>query len=210
MKKITLLACSLAFVLASCTGLGTTGTGTQGGLGSILGGVLNSGTVTNVLLDVIGLNKLAATEIVGTWRYVEPGVAFTSEGMLQKAGGQVISGTIKERILPTYTSLGVTSANTYFTFGQDGQFSASGLGKPLQGTYTFDSSTGTIQLKTLLLSTPAYLTRTSTGMSLTFQSKKLLQAVQIIGAASGNQTLGAISEIASSYDGIRLGFDLAR
>jgi hypothetical protein len=181
-----------------------------GGLGSILGGVLNSGTVTNVLLDVIGLNKLAATEIVGTWRYVEPGVAFTSEGMLQKAGGQVISGTIKEKILPTYTSLGVTSANTYFTFGQDGQFSASVLGRPLQGTYTFDSSTGTIQLKTLLLSTPAYLTRTSTGMSLTFQSKKLLQAVQIIGAASGNQTLGAISEIASSYDGIRLGFDLAR
>ena len=210
MKKLSILACSLAFMLASCTGLGTTGTGAQGGLGGILGGVLNSGTITNVLLDVIGLNKLAATEIIGTWKYVEPGVAFTSEGMLQKAGGQVISGTIKEKLLPTYNSLGVTSSNTYFTFGQDGTFSANVLGKALQGTYTFDPASGTVQLKTLLFSTPAYLTRTSTGMSLTFQSKKLLQAVQIIGTASGNQTLGAISEIASAYDGIRLGFDLSR
>lgn len=210
MKKYSFLVCSLALLFASCTGLGTTGTGTQGGLGGILGGVFNSGTMTNVLLDVIGLNKLSASEIVGTWKYMEPGVAFTSENTLQKAGGQVISGTVKEKLLPTYNSLGVSSSNTYFSFAQDGTFSAKVLGKALQGTYTFNPSSGAIELKTLLLSTPAYLTRTSCGMSLTFQSKKLLQAIQIIGTASGNQTLGVISEIASSYDGIRLGFDMSR
>ena len=115
MKKYSFLVCSLALLLASCTGLGTTGTGAQGGLGGILGGVFNSGTMTNVLLDVIGLNKLSANEIVGTWKYVEPGVAFTSENTLQKAGGQVISGTVKEKLLPTYNSLGVSSSNTLFS-----------------------------------------------------------------------------------------------
>ena len=137
-------------------------------------------------------------------------MAFTSENTLQKAGGQVISGTVKEKLLPTYNSLGVSSSNTYFSFAQDGTFSAKVLGKALQGTYTFNPSSGAIELKTLLFSTPAYLTRTSCGMSLTFQSKKLLQAIQIIGTASGNQTLGVISEVASSYDGIRLGFDMSR
>ena len=204
MKKITLVACTLALMLASCGGLGTTSNG------SLLGGILNGGTITNVLLDVIGLNKLSAAEIVGTWKYVEPGVAFTSENALQKAGGQVISGTVKEKLMPTYNSLGVSSSNTTFTFSQDGKFSAKILGKSLSGTYSYDPNSGTVQLQTLLISTPAYLTRTSAGMSLTFESKKLLQAIQIIGAASGNQTLAVISEIAGSYDGIRLGFDMSR
>ena len=98
MKKMKLFAASCAFVLAGC---GTMG-GDQTGLGSILGAVLGSATsgstITNVLLDVIGLNKLSATDIVGTWHYVEPGVAFTSESALAKAGGQVISGTVKQKL----------------------------------------------------------------------------------------------------------------
>lgn len=212
MKKNKLLAASVAFALTSCAGLGT---GTQDNtLGNILGAVLGSATsgstITNVLLDVIGLNKLSANDIIGTWRYVEPGVAFTSENALAKAGGQVVSGTVKQKLLPTYQSVGVSSSNTMFAFAQDGSFQGKLLGKSLSGTYTYDPSSGTIQLKTLLFSTPAYLTRTSCGMSLTFESKKLLQAVQIIGAASGNQTLAVISEVAGSYDGIRLGFDMSR
>lgn len=213
MKKMKLFAASCAFVLAGCGTMGTMG-GDQTGLGSILGAVLGSATsgstITNVLLDVIGLNKLSATDIVGTWHYVEPGVAFTSESALAKAGGQVISGTVKQKLQPTYQSLGVNSSNTMFAFAQDGTFQGKLLGTPLSGTYTFDSSKGAVQLKTTLFSTPAYLTRTSCGMSLTFESKKLLQAVQILGAASGNQTLSAISEVAGNYDGIRLGFDMSR
>ncbi|MCR4853303.1 MAG: DUF4923 family protein [Prevotella sp.] len=215
MKKITLFVASFAFMLSGCMGLGTgTGTSQDNALGNILGAVFGSATsgstITNVLLDVIGLNKLSANDIVGTWRYVEPGVAFTSENALAKAGGQVVSGTVKQKLLPTYQSIGVTSSNTTFTFAQDGSFQGKLLGKSIAGTYTYEPSSGTIQLKTLLLSTPAYLTRTSCGMSLTFESKKLLQAVQIIGAASGNQTLSAISEVAGSYDGVRLGFDMSR
>ena len=102
MKKAKYFAASIAFALVSC---GTMGTADQSGLGSILGAVLGSATsgstITNVLLDVIGLNKLSATDIIGTWRYVEPGVAFTSENALSKAGGQVVSGTIKQKLLPT-------------------------------------------------------------------------------------------------------------
>ncbi len=213
MKKKSIIAAALAFALAGCGTMGTTSNG-QGGLGDILGAVLGAatsgGTITNVLLDVIGLNKMSEADILGTWRYAEPGIAFTSQNALQKAGGQVISGTLKQKLLPTYQSVGVSSSNTTFTFAQDGTFSGKLLGKALSGTYTFNPESGAIQLKTLLFSTPAYLTRTSCGMSLTFESKKLLQAIQIVGAMSGNQTLGAISEVAGSYDGIRLGFDMSR
>ena len=47
-------------------------------------------------------------------------------------------------------------------------------------------------------------------MSLTFESKKLLSALQLIGGMSGNQTLSTVSEISKNYDGIRLGFDLTK
>ena len=98
MKKKSIIAAALAFALAGCGTMGTTSNG-QGGLGDILGAVLGAatsgGTITNVLLDVIGLNKMSEADILGTWRYAEPGIAFTSQNALQKAGGQVISGTLK-------------------------------------------------------------------------------------------------------------------
>jgi hypothetical protein len=84
------------------------------------------------------------------------------------------------------------------------------MGKSISGTYTFDSNNSSVQLQTLLLSTTGYLTRNAQGISLLFESKKLLTALQVIGAASGNSTLGTVSEISKNYDGIRLGFDLTK
>jgi len=213
MKKFFVFASALALTLSSCM-TGATGTNQGTGLGSILGSVLGAATdgntITNIIYDVIGLSALTQDYIVGTWKYDSPGCAFTSENALAKAGGHVIAAEAEEKLLPTYNSLGISSSNTYFTFNTDNTFSAKVAGKTINGTYTFNTNNSSIQLKTLLLNTTAYLTRTSNGMSLTFEAKKLLTAIQIIGAASGNSTLGTVSEISKNYDGIRLGFDLTK
>ena len=122
----------------------------------------------------------------------------------------MVAAQAKEKLLPTYNKLGIKGKNTYFTFNQDGTFTAKVMGKSISGTYTFDSNNSSVQLQTLLLSTTGYLTRNAQGISLLFESKKLLTALQVIGAASGNSTLGTVSEISKNYDGIRLGFDLTR
>lgn len=206
MKKfISIAALAACFALTSCM---TTGAGS----GSILGNVLGGGTLTNILYDVIGATSISESEIIGTWTYAAPGCAFTTENALSKAGGHVISAQVVSQLTETYSSLGVSSANTQFTFNQDKTFTAKLSGKAITGRYTYDPAKHTIALSTALGlgNITGYVTRSSYGMALTFESKKLLNIVQILGATSGNATLGTISQIASNYDGIRLGFDLTR
>ncbi|MBQ6203074.1 MAG: DUF4923 family protein [Prevotella sp.] len=209
MKKISLLAASAVFVLSGCM-VGNTGTGNNAGniLGSILGAATNANTIGNILYDVIGYNKLSQADLIGNWQYYQPGCAFTSENLLAKAGGHVAATKAKEDLTPTYQKLGITSANTYFQFAENGQFAGKIDGQPLSGTYTFNTSDQSIQLKTLLLTIKGYVNRNPQGISLLFESKKLLSVLQTISAVSGNSTLSSVGELTKNYDGIRLGLDL--
>ena len=213
MKKAkTILAGLVCLALTSCGSLGTTGSGSGMGdiLGSVLGAVTNGQTIGNVLSSVIGLDKPTQAELIGTWKYRQPGVAFTSENLLAKAGGEVAATTAKEKLAAYYNGIGINSSNTYLQFTQDGQFAGKVDGTPLSGTYTYDPQKCLITMKTLLFSLPAYAKKTSGGMSILFESKKLLTVLQAVSAISGNQTLSTIGDLSKNYDGIRLGFDMTR
>ena len=223
MKRI--YSAMLAVVLLLCSGCNTgllsglgmggdDGTGSGGTLGDILGGVLGSvlgsqNTVDGLLGLVIGSVKVQESELYGAWYYTQPGCAFTSENLLAKAGGAVAAETCKEKMLPVYNTLGISSQNTQFQFTQDHQFSAYVKGIPLSGTYTYDPNNATIKLKTMLFSTNMYVTRTTHGLGFTFESKNLLKVLQTIAAMSGNSTLQTVGDLSKQYDGVRLGFDMA-
>ena len=213
MKKAkNILAGLVCVVLTSCGAMGTSGTGSGVGdiLGSVLGAMANGQTIGNVLSSVIGLDKPTQAELIGTWQYRQPGVAFTSENLLAKAGGEVAAATAKEKLASYYSAIGINSSNTVFQFTQDGQFAAKVDGTPLSGTYTYDPEKCLITMKTLLFSLPAYAKKTSGGISILFESKKLLTVLQAVSAISGNQTLSTIGDLSKNYDGIRLGFDMSR
>lgn len=210
MKKL-ICAGTFCLTLASCGGLGTTGNNDAGNiLGNILGAVANGQTIGNVITSVIGIDKPSQADLIGTWYYVQPGVAFTSDNLLAKAGGEVAATSAKEKLATYYNSLGITKANTFLQFTQDGSFSGKVDGKSINGSYTYDEATSQITLKTLLFTMPAYAKRTTTGMSILFESKKLLSIMQTIAAVSGNSTLSTIGDISKNYDGIRMGFDMSK
>ena len=225
MKKIymTLLAavlmagsgCSMLGNLGMGTGTGSeSGNGTLGDvLGGVLGGVLGTlgsqNTVDGLLGLVIGSVKIQESELYGAWYYAEPAVAFTSENLLAKAGGAVAAENCKDKLAPVYNSVGISAQNTQFQFTQDHSFSGSLRGIPLSGSYTYDPSSGTIKLQTMLFSTNAYVTRTTNGLGLTFESKNLLKVLQTIAAMSGNSTIQTVGDLSKQYDGIRLGFEVA-
>ncbi|MBQ6278944.1 MAG: DUF4923 family protein [Muribaculaceae bacterium] len=193
---------------------GTTATGSGGGLGgvlgSVLGGVVNANTAGGLLDMVIGHVKLDQRELVGTWVYSEPGCAFTSENLLAKAGGSVAATQVKQRLATVYNSVGIASNNTYFAFDQNGRFEAKVRGIPLSGTYTFEPNNSKINLKTTLFTIPAFVTRTTNGLSLTMESKKLLNVLQTVTALTGNSTLSTVGELSKNFDGVRMGFDVVR
>ena len=207
MKKARLsIAALTAFILMSCGGLGTSSTSGSSILGDIIGAATSGGTIVNAISSVIGLDKMSASELVGTWKFQGPGCAFTSENLLAKAGGEVAATTVKEKLNPYYKQMGLSASNTHVTFYSDKRFAASIAGKEFSGTYTFDESTQQVTLKTLLLSVNAYTKRDSGGMDLLFESKKLLTLLQTLATLSGNSTAQSISDLSKNYDGVRVGF----
>ena len=203
MKKIksTIAAC-----LMLATGIVTVSCG--GTLGSVLSTVGSGGTIANVITSVIGMDKLTQRSLIGNWTYSGPGCAFTSENLLAKAGGEVAATKIEQELQPYYDRIGLSSSNTRITFNEDQTFSAVIAGKSLSGTYTFDEANSKITMKTLLFSFNCYAKREYGGISLLFESKKLLTVLQTIALMSGNDTYQKIGELSKNYDGVRLGFDM--
>ncbi len=202
MKKKILTMAMAVVLLAGC--------GTLGNQGGILSGIDGTSILGNVLGSVLGLNKISQESLVGTWKYSGPGCAFTSDNLLAQAGGEVASQKIKSTLLNYYNSAGISSSNTYFTFGKDNTFTAKVAGKTVSGNYAYDPNSGQMTIKTLLFTINAYVTASTSGISLLFESQKLLTILQTIGGMSGNATLATIGELSRNYDGVRLGFDLAR
>lgn len=185
------------------TGATTSATAaTTTSIGSIIGGLLN---------NVIGSGTFSKEDLCAhTWKYSKPGCAFTSENLLAKAGGEIAASKVEEKLSTYYNKFGFNSSNTQFTFTTDGNFSAQIDGKPWQGSYTFDEKTHAIHLKGLLLSASGYATKTTNGISLLFDQKKLLNLIKMLSAFKGSSTLSAVGTIANSYDGMRVGFEMTK
>ena len=189
-------------------------------LGAILGGSnadngsnssSNAGSIINgILNNVIGSGTFQQADLCHTWKYSKPGCAFTSENLLAKAGGEIAASKVENKLEGYYKKFGFSSSNTYFTFNTDGTFSAKIDGKAWNGTYTFDEKTHAIQLKGLLLSASGYATKTTNGISLLFDQKKLLNLIKALSAFKGSSTLSAVGSIANNYDGMQVGFEMTK
>lgn len=194
---------TIANVLGGLLGAATGNTsGSTSSAGSIISGLLN---------NVIGSGTFSKEDLCAhTWKYSKPGCAFTSENLLAKAGGEIAASKVEEKLSTYYNKFGFNSSNTLFSFTTDGNFSAQIDGKPWQGSYTFDEKTHAIQLKGLLLSASGYATKTTNGISLLFDQKKLLNLIKMLSAFKGSSTLSAVGTIANSYDGMRVGFEMTK
>ena len=170
-----------------------------------------SSIISGILNNVIGSATFSQADLCAhTWKYSKPGCAFTSENLLAKAGGEIAANKVEEKLGEYYSKFGFSGSNTYFTFKTDGTFAAKIDGKSWQGNYTFDEKTHAIQMKGLILSMSGYATKTTNGISLLFDQKKLLNLIKTIGSLKGNSTLSALGTIANNYDGLRVGFEMTK
>ena len=213
----TTTAATTSNAATSTSATGNAGSAVAGILGAVLGGNSNSSSsagssiINGILNNVIGSGTFSKQDLCAhTWKYSKPGCAFTSENLLAKAGGEIAANKVEEKLGEYYSKFGFSGSNTYFTFNTDGTFAAKIDGKSWQGNYTFDEKTHAIQMKGLLLSMSGYATKTTNGISLLFDQKKLLNLIKTIGSLKGNSTLSALGTIANNYDGLRVGFEMTK
>ncbi|MBQ6204558.1 MAG: DUF4923 family protein [Prevotella sp.] len=207
MKKTTLtLLAAMTLLLSSCfsTGVGTTtNTNTTGNvLGNVLGAVLGQ-----VLLGGMTFDQSA---LLGSWNYSAPGAAFTTEQALTKAGGSAAVANIASSLASNYSNIGINRNNTSFSFLAGNKFSAKVNGIPFSGTYAYNSQNGEIALKTATETIKGNVTKTEKGMGLMFDSKQMANILQKEGKVSNTAAVQAVSKLAKSADGARVGFELTK
>ena len=202
--KLTLLA-AMTLMLSSCftTGVGTSNTNSTGSvLTSVLGSVL-----TNVLLGGMTYDQ---SSLLGSWNYSAPSAAFTTEQALTKAGGSVAVANLASSLASNYNNIGINRSNTSFSFLEGNKFSAKVNGIPFSGTYTYNPQNGEISLKTATETIKGNVTKTEKGMGLMFDSTQMVNILQKEGKVSNAAAVQAVSQLAKSANGARVGFELTK
>ena len=201
-KTILTFFAAMALMLSSCmtTGLGTTSTTSSSN--DVLGGVLGS-----ILSSVLFGDQ---SSILGSWYYSAPSTAFTTEKTLTKAGGNTAVANINSSLASNYNNIGINRSNTSFSFLNGNKFSAKVNGIPFSGTYVYNTQNGEISLKTSTETIKGNVTKTAKGMGLMFDSTQMANILQKEGKVSNTAAVQAVSKLAKSANGARVGFELTK
>ena len=104
--------------------MASTETSAQSSLGDILGSIFSSSSdksskkstessagdvLTSVFNNIIGTKTVTSKSLVGSWTYSEPAVAFSSQKLLNQAGGAVIANTVQKKLGNSLSKYGFTS-----------------------------------------------------------------------------------------------------
>ena len=205
-KTILTLSAAATLMLSSCmtTGMGTTSSTSSSGdvLTSVLGAVLS-----NVLF---GGSLFDQSSMLGSWNYSAPSAAFTTQQALTKAGGNATVANMTTSLASNYSNIGINRSNTSFSFLEGNKFSAKVNGIPFSGTYTYNQQNGEIALKTATETIKGNVTKTAKGMGLMFDSTQMANILQKEGKVSNTAAVQAVSKLAKSADGARVGFELTK
>ena len=207
MKKTSLtLFAAVILMMSSCmtTGMGTTSTtGSNGNVwGNVLGAVLGQ-----VLLGGMNFDQ---SSLLGNWNYNAPSAAFTTQQALTKAGGSATINNIASSLASNYSNIGISRNNTSFSFLDGNKFSAKVNGIPFSGTYTYNPQNGEIALKTATETIKGNVTKTEKGMGLMFDATQMTNILQKEGKVSNTAAVQAVSKLAKSANGARVGFELTK
>ena len=209
MKKTFLtLSAAMMLLLSSCmtTGLGTGTTATNNSSGDVLGSVLGA-VLNNVLF---GGSLFDQSSMLGNWNYNAPSAAFTTEKTLTKAGGSATVANMTSSLASNYNNIGINRNNTSFSFLAGNKYSAKVNGIPFSGTYAYNPQNGEITLKTSTETIKGNVIRTAKGMGLMFDSTQMANILQKEGKVSNTAAVQAVSKLAKSADGARVGFELTK
>lgn len=170
--------------------------------------LFNKENIEKVVNTVTG-KSIASME--GTWVYSGAAIEFESDNLLQKAGGTVAATAAEKKLNEQLAKVGIKEGQMSFTFNADSTFNVKVGVKNMKGTYSYNASSQTVNLKFVkLIGLNAKVNCTSSNMDLLFNSDKLLKLLAFLSSKSNNATLKTVGSLANSYNGMMVGFSLQK
>lgn len=205
MKKRVILL--LALMAAMTTKAQTVGEITD----SVKAG-LKAGSVKDAVNTVKGAfekKSAEASQMVGTWTFVEPAVMVTSGRLLAKAAGNLVDDKLEKLLDDYFKRSNVTPQNTSITFRKDGTFSRSVAGRKRQGVWMVGGEKvylGVDNVQTAAMT--SHMEKDT--LTLVVETSRIMEALQALGALSDTKTHNALIKLSKNLKGVEAGFLLAR
>lgn len=219
MIKRFLAIFALAFALTACA---ASPRDVLGQLGSALGGSQSSdsgqsssalGGLGDFLNNILANDSFDLASLTGTWNYSSPAVTFESSNVLQSIGGAAGATALENQLEPYYRRLGFT--RTSLTVDEEQNFTLKLGLVTLKGKIEKDDDNRLVFNfsafnRISLGSVTANATKSGNTLNLTFDATRLINILNKVAGAVNNTTLSALSSLLSSYDGVFIGFKLAK
>lgn len=166
------------------------------------------GGVEKIVNNATGKSNV---DLKGSWAYTGSAVEFETENLLMKAGGSVAASATEAKMDAQFKKIGIQPGQMTFTFNADSTFNTKVGAKSYAGTYSYNKSQKKVTLTFLkIFEFGAKVNYSSNKMDLLFDSNKLLKLLVFLGSKSSNTSIKTVSSLASSYDGMMLGFSLKK
>ena len=191
--------------------------GAQSGSGTSYNGTSTALSGLQGLVEgLISKSNLTEADLVGSWVYNGPAVAFQSDDLLKKAGGAAASGVIVDKLAPYYEKTGINNLTAIFK--NDGTFKFQLKRSALSGEYAKDPDSPdgdfifqfSIKGKMPVGKVSAHVEKVGNKLTITFDASKLITIVNSIASISGQSTLKSVASLLNSYDGLKCGFELKK
>ena len=173
--------------------------------GSQAGGLLSA------LTSIFSGDKVATKDkIIGTWVYEEPAVVLTGDNALKNIGGKLAAAAVEEKLKGKLEGFGVKKGCVSMTFGEDGNFTQTLLGKTLSGTYTIEDKNIVLKYGGHISQIIGTTQLDGNNLLIVMDASKLLKYVNVLGDISQNATLKTATSLLSSMDGLECGLKLVK
>ena len=149
--------------------------------------------------------------IEGSWKYSGIAVKMESEDVLKRAAASVAAIAAEEKVNEQLSRLGIDFNSLVFSFAKDSKLQI-GVGErqiPAEYILSPDKKVITLLL-TKKLKVDADVQNNIDALSLLFDADKLLKVAEFISDKVNNKTIKGIADMAKSYDGMKIGFQLER
>lgn len=175
-----------------------------------LGDLINAVKATakqSVKTATIGTKNITASQLVGTWNYVEPEVVFESTNPASQLGGALAANEVKRKVNAGLSRIGFSSAKASITFKADGTYIAQMNGKSISGKYSvkgtnlhFDGSLGVDPVA-------VNVRLANQDLQLAVRADKFLTLIQSMTTlpAGSTATLQSVSALLKNYTGVQFG-----
>ena len=173
--------------------------------------IKNNSTLLSGLSTIFNSKNTASEEdLVGTWKYIEPAVVFSSENALSNLGGKVASQAIEKKLQTTLNKKGIKKGMMSMTFDKNGNFTQTINKKKLSGTYTISGKNVVLKYGGTVSQIVGTTQIEGNSLLIVMDASKLLNYTKTLSKLSGNSTLSTASSLLSNMNGMQCGLRLQK